>query len=159
MKKTKQTIQYIFLTAICLTFVHTYQRKSLMSESIIHPVIIYSLFTYQHTSIEPRLSCSVFFCLVFVSLAVQEYFFQNFKQYVKVNGIIANESMHQCSEKVILHIIRSVFLYGIWETLVWMLWGSVSISQAVQFLSSFEGEQNDDKGISIHFFKFTHAHQ
>ena len=98
-KKTKQTIQYIFLTAICLTFVHTYQRKSLMSESIIHPVIIYSLFTYQHTSIEPRLSCSVFFCLVFVSLAVQEYFFQNFKQYVKVNGIIANESMHQCSEK------------------------------------------------------------
>ena len=30
-----------------------------------------------------------------------------------------------------------------------MLWGSLSISQAVQFLSSFEGEQNDDEGISI----------
>ena len=81
--KTKQTIQYIFLAAICLTFVHTYERKSLMSESIIHPVIMYTLFTYQHTNIEPRLSCSVFFYLVFVSLALLEYFFRTITNILK----------------------------------------------------------------------------
>ena len=43
-----------------------------------------------------------------------------------------------------------------------VIFSSVCISQIVEFLSSLfgnEGEQNDDKGCYIHFFKYIHTHQ